>query len=126
VGILTGNRTTELSPKLSVQLLSTLNLLDTTSSFAFVFVDLKTVFHSSCTFMISLYIKFHMLGFSSSFVIAMKPNVKENICLVVVLHYEKYYHNKSCILCTLILYHLRTLNYLVLPPDEFVRPWCWC
>jgi len=73
-------------------------------------------------FMIYLYVKFHMLTFSSSFVIAVKPNVKENICLVVVLHSEKYYHNKSCILCILILYHLRTLNHLVLPPDEFVQP----
>jgi len=86
------------------------------------FVDLQTVFHSPCMFMIYLYIKFHMLSFSSSFVIAMKPNVKENICLLLVLYSEKYYRNKSCILCTLILYHLRTLNYLVLPPNEFVQP----
>jgi hypothetical protein len=72
--------------------------------------------------MINLDVKFQMLSFSISFVIAMKPNVKENICFVVILLSAKYYHNKSSIFCTHIIYYLRTLNYLVLPPDEFVQP----
>jgi hypothetical protein len=63
-----------------------------------------------------------MLSFSSSFVIAVKPNVKENICSVVILLSAKYYHNKRSLFCTHIIYHLRALNNLVLPSDEFVQP----
>jgi hypothetical protein len=67
-------------------------------------VDLQTMLHSSYMTMIKLYVKFQMLSFSISFVIALKQNVKENVCFVVILLSAKYYHNKSSIFRTCILF----------------------
>jgi hypothetical protein len=66
----------------------------------FVIVDCPIIFHKKCVFMVNLCTKHHFPRSSGAWVIATRPEGKENIYTVTLLlfHILKYkYRNKSCI-----------------------------